>query len=154
MADIQQLLHDANVDFRDCYEKSELINRLKEYEKQLPASVRNRLRSMANSSVDLQTSGSNQPQAHHSFKQRLFSDEQYVVNVFNVRFRYYISCTIYHRWAKNLLDIFMCSLPLSLFHCVLTLKDFLSDSMSCAGEPIVLNVLETVPFICTISNTA
>lgn len=84
MADIQQLLQDANVDFRDCYEKSELINRLKEYEKQLPVSVRNRLRFMTNSEGDSHMSGSNQTPAHHSYKQRLFSDEQYVVNVFNV----------------------------------------------------------------------
>ena len=91
VSEIQQLLHDGGIDFRDCYEKGELIRRLQETEARLPPSVRSRLRAalagpMAGPSVEqppsaaagMTDAGVSHPQS------QLFMDEQYVVNLFNV----------------------------------------------------------------------
>eukprot|EP00210_Caulerpa_lentillifera_P000128 g123.t1 len=78
VSDIQQLLHDANVDFRDCYEKSELISRLQKAETILPSFVRNRLRSL------LSTSTSNAaPNEEPKPTPDLYHDENQVVQLFN-----------------------------------------------------------------------
>lgn len=85
MADIQELLHDAGVDFRDCYEKDDLVKRLRESEKQLPPSVRARLRSLSDrADGDTNPGVLSRKQAHEAPVQHLFNDEQYVVKVFNV----------------------------------------------------------------------
>lgn len=80
------MLHDGGVDFRDCYEKADLVKRLRETDKQLPPSVRARLYSLRDRfEGDTDPERSPVVRVHEPPMQHLFNDEQYVVKVFNVR---------------------------------------------------------------------
>ena len=77
ISDIQQLLQDSNVDFRDCYEKTELIDRLRTSESGLPAYVQNRLRRLL-------TSSDTQEGLREARGEDLSQEEDQAVRLFNV----------------------------------------------------------------------
>lgn len=77
MSDIQQLLEDAQVDFRDCYEKSELVSRLQNDSYRLPEHVQTRLKTLLYEANDGQVDP-------FSPLPELDPDEDKVVKLFNV----------------------------------------------------------------------
>ena len=83
VSDIQRILDAAGVDYRDCFEREQLLQRLRDNETRLAGHLANQLQSLQLQQQPLQPSGltaltPSQLAAQNS----LFMDEQYVVNLF------------------------------------------------------------------------
>jgi len=76
VSEIKQLLEAGGVDYRDCFEKRELVDRLVSARDKLPQNVKNQLEALLSSQAALADAGAEGP------FDRLFMDEQNTVNLF------------------------------------------------------------------------
>ena len=85
MSDIQRVLDAAGIDYRDCFEREQLLQRLRENEGRLAGPLAHQLQSLQRQQLS-PLGGLNALTAGQLAAQsQLFMDEQYVVNLFQAR---------------------------------------------------------------------
>ncbi|KAK9863302.1 hypothetical protein WJX84_006056 [Apatococcus fuscideae] len=82
VSDIQRILDAAHIDYRDCFEREQLLQRLRENAGRLGGSLSHQLQSLQRQQP-MQAGGlSNLTAGQLTAQHQLFMDEQYVVNLF------------------------------------------------------------------------